>query len=47
MDMLYKSGFAFLRECAPGVIEFENKFTGLRIIYDVKSGTKTVGEAAI
>lgn len=47
MDILYRSGFAFLREVAPGVIEFENKFTGLRIIYDVKSGTKTVGEAAI
>ena len=47
MDMLYKCGFAFFREVAPGLIEFENKFTGLRIIYDVKSGTKTVGEAAI
>ena len=42
MDALYKSGFAFFRELAPGVIEFENKFSGLRIIYDVKSGTKTV-----
>ena len=41
MDKLYMSGFAFFRELAPGVIEFENKFTGLRIIYDVKTGTKT------
>lgn len=47
MDMLYKSGFAFLREIAPGVIEFENKFTGLRVIYDVATGKETVGEAAI
>lgn len=47
MDILYRSGFAFLREVAPGVIEFENKFTGLRLVYDVKTGKKTVGEAAI
>jgi hypothetical protein len=45
VDALYKSGFAFFRELAPGLVEFENKFTGLRIIYDVKSGTKTVREA--
>lgn len=44
MDKLYISGFAFFRELAPGVIEFENKFTGLRLIYDVKTGTKTVRE---
>lgn len=42
MDALYKSGFAFFRELAPGVIEFENKFTGLRLFYNVKTGTKTV-----
>ena len=47
MDNLYRSGFAFLREVSPGLIEFENKFTGLRIIYDVKTGEKTVGECAI
>lgn len=41
MDALYKSGFAFFRELAPGIIEFENKFTGLRIVYDMKSGTRT------
>ena len=45
MDMLYASGFAFFRELSPGVIEFENKFSGLRLIYDVKTGTKTVREA--
>lgn len=47
MDILYKSGFAFLRELAPGVIEFENKFTGLRLTYNVKTGEKIIGEAAI
>lgn len=47
MEALYKSGFAFLRELAPGLVEFENKFTGLRLVYDVKSGTKTVGEALV
>lgn len=47
MDIIYKSGFAFLRELAPGLIEFENKFTGLRLVYDVKSGTRTAKEAAI
>lgn len=47
MDMLYKSGFAFLRELGDGKIEFENKFTGLRLVYDVRTGEKTVGEAAI
>ena len=43
MDALYKSGFAFFRELAPGIIEFENKFTGLRLIYNVKNGTTVPG----
>ena len=47
MDMLYKSGFTFLREIDNYRIEFENKFTGLRVIYNVKTGEKIVGEAAI
>lgn len=47
MDTIYKSGFAFLRDCGDGVVEFENKFTGLRLLYDVKSGKKMVGEAVI
>lgn len=47
MDMIYKSGFAFLRDLGNGCIEFENKFTGLRLVYDVKTGTKTAKEAAI
>ena len=47
MDILYNSGFAFLRDLGNGCIEFENKFTGLRLVYNVKSGTKTVKEAAI
>lgn len=44
MDILYKSGFAFFRELAPGLVEFENKFTGLRVVYDVKSGKTTARE---
>lgn len=47
MDIIYKSGFAFLRDCGNGIIEFENKFTGLRLLYDVKSGRRTVNECAI
>ena len=47
MDMLYQSGFAFLRDCGEGIIEFENKFTGLRLFYNMKNGTKMVKEAAI
>jgi len=47
MDIIYNSGFAFLREIAPGLVEFENKFTGLRLVYNVKNGTKMVKEAAI
>lgn len=47
MDMIYKSGFAFLRELGGGLVEFENKFTGLRLVYDVKTGKKTVGEAIV
>jgi hypothetical protein len=47
MDDLFKCGFAFFREVAPGIIELENRFTGLRLIYNVKTGEKTVGEAAI
>ena len=47
MDMIYKSGFAFLRDLGGGLVEFENKFTGLRLVYDVKTGTKMVEEAAI
>lgn len=47
MDILYASGFAFLRDCGNGIIEFENKFTGLRLLYDMKSGQKSVKECAI
>ncbi len=42
MDMLYKCGFAFFRDMGNGMIEFENKFTGLRLVYDVKTGKRTV-----
>lgn len=44
MDAIYKSGFSFFRDHGNGIVEFENKFTGLRLIYDVKTGTKTVKE---
>ena len=47
MDILYKSGFAFFRDHGNGFIEFENKFTGLRLLYDVKTGKKSVKECAI
>lgn len=42
MDIIYKSGFAFLRELSPGIIEFENKFTGLRLVYNTKTHTRVV-----
>lgn len=44
MDALYKSGFAFFRDHGNGIIEFENIYTGLRILYDVKHGTRVVKE---
>ena len=47
MDIIYASGFAFLRDLGNGCIEFENKFTGLRLVYDVKTGKRTVKECAI
>ena len=47
MDIIYASGFAFLRDLGGGLVEFENKFTGLRLVYNVKTGTKTVGEAVV
>lgn len=47
MDILYKSGYAFFRDLDGGKIEFENKFTGLRLVYNVRTGEKTVGEAVI
>lgn len=47
MDKIYASGFAFLREVEPGLIEFENKFTGLRLVYNVRTGQKSVEECAI
>jgi len=47
MDIIYKSGFAFLRELGDGRVEFENKFTGLRLVYDTKTGRRTVQECAI
>ena len=47
MDILYASGFAFLREVKPGLVEFENKFTGLRITYNIENGMKVVGEVAV
>lgn len=47
MENLYKSGFAFFADRGDGLVEFENKFTGLRLVYNVRTGEKTVGEAAI
>lgn len=44
MDAIYRSGFAFFADHGNGVVEFENKFTGLRLLYDVKTGTKMVKE---
>ena len=44
MDILYKSGFAFFKDHGDGVVEFENKFTGLRVVYDTKTGKRTVRE---
>lgn len=47
MDDLYKCGFAFFADRGNGLVEFENKFTGLRLVYNVRTGEKIVGEAAI
>ena len=47
MDALYKSGYAFFADHGNGIVEFENKFTGLRILYDVKTGKKTVREVLV
>ena len=47
MDIIYASGFAFLRDCGEGIIEFENKFTGLRLFYDMRTGKRTVKECTI
>ena len=47
MDIIYASGFAFLRDLGNGRIEFENKFTGLRLVYDITTGRRTVKESAI
>ena len=47
MDILYKSGFAFFRDHGNGIIEMENKFTGLRVLYNVRTGQKSVRECAI
>lgn len=47
MDIIYQSGFSFFRELGDGLVEFENKFTGLRLVYDVKTGKRTVKECAI
>lgn len=44
MDTIYKSGFSFFKDHGDGVVEFENIFTGLRLLYDVKTGTKMVKE---
>ena len=44
MDILYASGFAFLRDRGNGIIEFENKWTGLRLVYNTKTGERKVGE---
>lgn len=44
MDAIYKSGFAFFADHGNGVVEFENKFTGLRLLYNVKTGAKMVKE---
>ena len=42
MDIIYASGYAFFKDLGNGMIEFENKWTGLRLVYDVKTGKRTV-----
>jgi hypothetical protein len=44
VDIIYASGYAFFKDLGNGMIEFENKFTGLRLVYDVKTGKRTVKE---
>lgn len=44
MDIIYASGYAFFRDLGNGIIEFENKFTGLRLVYNTKTGERTVKE---
>lgn len=44
MDIIYASGYAFFRDWGNGIIEFENKFTGLRLVYNTKTGERTVKE---
>lgn len=47
MDILYQSGFAFFKDHGNGVVELENKFTGLRLLYNVRTGERTVQGSAI
>lgn len=44
MDIIYASGYAFFRDHGNGLVEFENKFTGTRLVYNTKTGERTVKE---
>lgn len=39
MNILVKSGFTFFKDLENGKIILENKFSGLRLLYDEQSGT--------
>lgn len=47
MDIIYASGYAFFRDHGNGLVEFENKFTGLRLVYNTKTGERTVKGCAV
>ncbi len=42
MKQLFASGFCFLRERGDGLIELENKFTGLRLLVNERTGKYAV-----
>lgn len=47
LEVLFKSGFCFFRQIDEKRVELENKFTGLRLIWDAENCTKTVKEGAV
>ena len=46
-EILYKSGFCFLLRLDADRIVLENKFTGLLLIFNERTGAHTIGEAIL
>ena len=46
-EVLHNSGFCFFRRIDDSKVELENKFTGLRVVFNEDDGTFVAGKVVV